>query len=99
MINITLNLLGLALKAKKLIIGFDEIIKSQNQKKIFLLLMDKDLSSNIEKQVINISELREIPLIRNFSKDELSKSLGKTNIKVVGVTDEGFKNLILNSLE
>ncbi len=99
MTNKTLSLLGLALKANKLIIGFDEIIKPQNQKKIFLLLMDKNLSSNIEKQIIIISELRKIPLIRNFSKDELSKSLGKTNIKVIGVTDEGFKNLILKSLE
>lgn len=96
--NNILNLLGLAYRAKKLVIGSDDVLLSIKDNTIKLVLIDKDMMSNTSKEITYFCEKNNIVLVRNFTKEELSHSIGKKNISVIGIIDEGFKNLIMKSL-
>ena len=96
--NNVLNLLGLAYRASKIVIGSDDVILNMKENKIYLVFLDKDLSSNIEKQIIKNCDLNSVKLDRSFTKEELSHAIGKKNVCVIGITDEGFTKLINKSL-
>lgn len=98
MTNNTLRLIGLAYRASKITIGIDETLDKIKEKKVCLVFLDKDLFSNTEKQLNYISKTENINLLRCFTKDELSHAIGKKNISVIGILDEGFKKLIEESL-
>ena len=38
----------------------------------------------------------EVLVINDFSSEELSNAVGKQNIKVLGITDQGFRDAILS---
>ncbi len=96
--NKVLNLVGLAYRASKTIIGVDEVVITLKENKIKLVLLDKDLSSNTLKELNYLCDKHNVRFVRNFTKEELSHSIGKKNISVIGIIDEGFKKLIEESL-
>ena len=92
----TLNLLGLAYKASKIVIGFDDVLLKI--KKIKLIFISNELSINSVNKLKKESEKYNILIMDKFSKEELSHSIGKKNISVIGIIDEGFKKLMIESL-
>jgi len=83
-----LNFLGLCRRAGKMKIGCDTVIESVELGNAKLVLMASDISENTKKKVI--SALSGVTYyILDYSKDELSFSLGKT-CAVLSVEDEGF---------
>lgn len=85
-----LNFLGLCRRAGKMKIGCDTVIESVELGNAKLVLMASDISENTKKKVI--SALSGVTYyILDYSKDELSFSLGKT-CAVLSVEDEGFAN-------
>ena len=83
-----LNFLRLCRRAGKMKIGCDTVIESVELNDSKLVLMASDISENTKKKVI--SALNGVKCeILDYSKDELSFSLGKT-CAVLSVEDEGF---------
>ncbi len=87
-----LKLLGLATIAKKTITGEEftvKAIKSNTAKFVFLA---SDAGVNTTKKVKEKCEFYNVIVCTNFSSEELSKSIGNKNRKVIAVTDIGFAN-------
>lgn len=87
--------IGLAYRAKKITLGADETVKAMSKHKIVLVLLATDASQNTIKKITDKCHYYNIELSQSFHSSELSSALGKNNIKVIGIKDEGFKNIIL----
>lgn len=96
--NRVLSLIGLAYRASKIIIGVDETIVKLKERKVNLVFLDKDLTTNTLKELSYECEISNARLVREFTKEELSHAIGKKNVSVIGIIDEGFKKLIEESL-
>ena len=83
-----LNFLGLCRRAGKMKIGCDTVIESVELKNAKLVLMAYDISENTKKKVISALNGTDYKIL-DYTKDELSFSLGKT-CAVLSVEDEGF---------
>ena len=87
--------LGLALIAKKLTIGVDKTLISLRQKKLFAVILASDASINTKKLLSDKCLHYQTRLISNVASDQLSKSIGKNNIMVIGILSKEFMELIL----
>ena len=88
-----LNLLGLAYRARKVVLGQDFVLKamSKHNRTVFLA---KDAGENITKKIIDKAQSFNCLVIRDFSSDELSKAIGKENRTVILIDDLGFSRKI-----
>ncbi len=93
----SLSLLGLATRARLTIDGEERLLKAFKNGEIKLVILASDAGENITKKIKDKCTTYSIPLIRDFTKTALASAIGKSRT-VIGVTDEGFKNAILNAL-
>lgn len=84
-----LNLLGLAMRARKIVLGQDFVLKEMS-KQHKLVFLAKDAGENITKKIIDKATSFHCTVCRNFSSDELSQAIGKENRKVLLINDLGF---------
>ena len=82
-----LRLLGLAYKAKKIVLG-EEVLEQLS--KIRLLLIASDISEKSRERFEKKCHYYNIEHIDVFTAEQLSMALGKENVKVIGITDKGF---------
>lgn len=92
-----LNLLGLAMRARKVILGEEFVLKAMRNPKAMVFLAT-DSGSNISKKVLDKSEFYGTKVIHTFTSTELSKAIGKDNRKVILLEDKGFVNKITDYL-
>jgi ribosomal protein L7Ae-like RNA K-turn-binding protein len=86
--------LGLAYKARKIAVGTELSIEKMRQKKAVLIALASDASENTKKKIRDKASYYGIDVIESLTSTQLSQSIGKTNIKVIAILDEGFKNII-----
>ena len=94
-----LNYLGLAKRAGKLVQGTDAVLKNLRSKQTNMMFVASDASDATREKVNKKGMFYNIPVIENFSTDELSKSLGEQNIKVIAINDIGFTKAIMKELK
>lgn len=87
------GLLGLAQRARKIVIG-ETAMTAIRQKKAKLVVLSSDCSPRTIKQVSDKCKTYEVEIIRVESSEELSQSIGKNNIVFLAVLDEGFANAL-----
>ena len=96
-----LGMLGLAMKAGKVVIGTEQVVAYLQKKKLKLVLLSGGSSDGTKKKISSKCEyysvlLRELPI----QTDELGALLGKTYTPaVVGITDENFSNAIIKLID
>lgn len=91
------KILGLANRARKITLGTENTINSIRANKVKLVLLANDASDNTKKKVNDKCNYYKVKVVELFNSKEMSSSLGKrSNIMVVGITDQGFSNLLLN---
>ena len=96
-----LGMLGLAMKAGKVVIGTEQVIAFLQKKKLKLVLLSSASSDGTKKKICSKCEyyqlaLRELPI----STCDLGSLLGKTYTPaVVGITDENFSIAITKLLD
>ena len=71
-----LNMLGLAMRAGKLITGEEMTLKEIRQQRAALVLVASDAGKNTQKKIKDKSSYYEIPLLDTFSADEISSAIG-----------------------
>lgn len=91
--------LGLTKRAGKVVGGTDAVLKNLNKKQIKLIFVASDASLSTIDKVEKKAFFYQIPVIKKYSTDELSKALGLSNPKVIGIVDAGFTKAILGELE
>ena len=89
-----LNSLGLAYRARKVVVGTDVVVTQMQQKKLVLVILASDASENTKKKISDKAKTYHVDVIESVTSDQLSQALGKFDIKVIGVTDKGFAQLL-----
>lgn len=93
-----LNLLGLAMKAKKLVSGEDTVISLLKQNKLKIVFVASDAS---EKQIDKFNRkcyFYNTIMNNEFTSEELSSAIGKPMRKILAVTDQGFSEALNKNL-
>ena len=91
----TLNLLGLAKRAGKIIDGEGRVLASFQSQKPLLIFLASDAGANIQKKIQDKAAYYQVPLITDFTTDELSKAIGKNNRKVLALNEASFIKQIM----
>ncbi|MBQ6478358.1 MAG: ribosomal L7Ae/L30e/S12e/Gadd45 family protein [Erysipelotrichaceae bacterium] len=86
-----LQLLGLAYRARKTVLG-EEVLKQI--RKVKILFIASDISAKSRERFEKKCRFYDIRHIDLFNGSQLSESIGKRNVKVIGVTDPGFAETI-----
>lgn len=96
----TLNLLGLATRARKVAFGEGLVLDQMKHNKEHIIFLAQDAGSNITKKIYDKAKTYGITVCDSFTTEELSNAIGKTNRTVILVTDKGFSttfNTYLNT--
>lgn len=94
MISNKLSYVGLAYKAGKALCGTAVCEKGIKYSKIKLLILQDSISENSEKHFRLLCARHNVALIK--VQTPLGEAIGKAGIMIIGITDVGFKNAILN---
>lgn len=84
-----LQLLGLALRAGRLISGEELTIRSIQKNEAKLVIVASDASENTREKMKNKCQFYNVPISTEFTSDEISQSIGK-NRSICAFTDKGF---------
>ncbi|MCL2064674.1 MAG: ribosomal L7Ae/L30e/S12e/Gadd45 family protein [Candidatus Cloacimonetes bacterium] len=84
-------LLQLAMKAKKIALGHDHVMRLVQKKKVFLLIVASDLSKNSYQSVIKYTDKQHIDIVSWENKDFYFQLFGKYT-GIVGILDKNFSN-------
>lgn len=90
-----LKVLGLAYRARKLILG-EEVL--EQIKKVKLLFIASDISEKSRQRFLKKCHYYNIDYIDAYDTEELSRALGKDNVKIIGIIDAGFTKTILKKI-
>ena len=91
----TLNLLGLAKRAGKIIDGEGRVLSSFKAQQPLLIFLANDAGENISKKIKDKATFYNVPIILDFTTDELSQAIGKINRKVLALQDAQFIKQII----
>lgn len=85
-----MSLLGLCRRAGKIVLGFDPVIDSINQKKAKLVIIASDCSQHTAKGVLRTAHMNNVKAyVIPYTKDDISVSVGKYTA-VLSIIDPGF---------
>jgi len=85
----SLNLLGLAMRARKLESGQSVVLNAVRKKTVKTVIVASDASENTKKQILDKSNYYNIPVYVLFTKNELFNAIGKDRA-VCAIADKGF---------
>ena len=94
-----LQILGLAMRARKLVLGEDFIIQAMRQETHKLVLLASDAGENITKKIMDKANTFHVEVNQSFTASELSNAIGKQNRVAVLVKDKGFITLVKKQLD
>ena len=98
-LNKQLSLLGLAMKAGKVVSGEFAVEKYVKEGKEHLVLVAEDASKNTKKSAHDMCVFYEVPLYDIGTKEELGRAIGKEYRALIAVTDENFAKAMTKKLE
>ncbi|MGG5368680.1 hypothetical protein IGK47_002682 [Enterococcus sp. AZ007] len=91
-------MLGLAMRAGKLITGEEMTINEIRRNKVKLVIVTTDASENTQKKVSDKSKYYQTTYFIEFTQGEILGAIGKPR-KVIGVLDQGFANKIMTLIK
>ena len=94
-----LNLLGLAYRARKLINGEDNVIDNLQKGKCLMVIVASDASSRTIDKFQKKCFFYNVEVCFEFKTEELSKTLGKGLVRIIALTDSGFKKAFCENLK
>ncbi|MFA5560990.1 MAG: ribosomal L7Ae/L30e/S12e/Gadd45 family protein [Acholeplasmataceae bacterium] len=90
-----LKLIGLAYRAKKVAVGTELVLNKVRQKQVFLVMIATDTSQGTKKKVYDKCKTYQVEVMEMFASNEISEAIGKRDIKVLGITDQGFSKALI----
>ncbi|WP_124727542.1 YlxQ family RNA-binding protein [Staphylospora marina] len=88
--NKAMNMLGLAMRAGRLVTGEEAVLAAIRSGAAKLVWLSEDAAGNTKKRVTDKCNHYRVPLIQASDRHELGHAVGKSERVVVAVTDEGF---------
>ncbi len=93
-----LSLLGMAMRAGKLVTGDETVLKSVQQGKAKLVIAAGDASDNTKKKFRDKCATYNVKLVEAFDRITIGDAIGKSERVLIAVTDAGFSKSIIQSL-
>lgn len=93
-----LNLLGLAMRAGKIVSGEELTLKAIRTNNISIVVVASNASENTRKKFKDKCNYYHIRYTELFTQEEISQSIGKYRM-VCGVNDEGFARKIYELIQ
>lgn len=93
-----LNLLGLAMRARKCSLGEDTITKDIQRKRAKLVLIASDIGPQTKKKLIDKCTYYQVPFAIIDDKETLSQAIGKSQRVAIAILDAGFATKIRSLL-
>ena len=93
------SLLGIAMRAGKLVSGEDGTMIDLKKEKLNLVIVAEDASNNTKKLFKDKSSFRHVNCIELSTKSDLGISIGKDSRAVIGIKDIGFANKIIQLID
>lgn len=90
-----LSLIGLMYRANKLVLGESVL---ENIDSVKYLLIASDASDKTKERYLKKCNFYNIDYCMDFGSTELSKAIGKSNVKIIGINDDGFKKTLLKKM-
>ncbi|MCP3026081.1 YlxQ family RNA-binding protein [Halobacillus sp. A5] len=94
-----LNLLGLALRAGRLTLGEEQIVKEIQNKRAKLVLIANDTGKQTKKKLTDKCSFYHIPCYVVDDRETLSQAIGKSGRVAVAVLDQGFAKKLQSLLD
>ncbi len=88
-----LNLLGLAMRAGKLVLGTDSTLTAIRAQKVQLAFFPSDGGQSQAKKFIDKSSFYHVTLVQDYTKSQLIDAIG-VNRSVFAIADRGFSRKI-----
>lgn len=86
----TLSLLGLAMRARALVVGESLVLSTISNYPNSVIFLASDAGQNIQKKIRDKANTYQCTIIQNYTKDDLSHAMGKSNRTLALCTDQGF---------
>ena len=93
------SMLGIAMKAGKVVSGEFATDKSIKEGSAFLVIIASDASDNTKKKFSNSCEFYEVPRFIYGTKEELGRAIGRDMRSSLAIRDEGFAKSLTKHLE
>lgn len=90
-----LNLLGLSLRAGKLIHGDENVEKAIKRDKIRVIILAKDVSDTTKERYHRFAQEYQVPLCDSYTREEISHAINKARA-ICGIADKGLAKLFLS---
>lgn len=84
-----LNLIGLALRARKIVTGEEFVIKEIQSNRAKIVFLASDASPSTQKKIQNKCTYYNVPCVTLFTTEQLSQAMGKPR-KSCALCDAGF---------
>lgn len=94
-INKQLNLLGLSLRAGKLVHGDESVEKAIKRHKVCVIILANDVSEATRERYQRFTKEYQVPLCDHYSREEISHAIGKARA-ICGISDKGLAKLFLS---
>ncbi len=92
------NLLGMAMRARRIALG-DRVIASIQNKKASLVIIGADCGENQRKKLSDKCTFYEVPYVIVESSAMIEEAIGQFNRKSVAVLDSGFARSIQSCMK
>lgn len=89
-----LQMLGLAMRAGKVISGEEQVLHTIKSRKAKSILLSQDAGENTKKKIVDKCNTYHVPIFRYGTREELGKAIGKPERVVIAITDAGFTRTI-----
>lgn len=83
-----LQFLGLTKRAGKLSEGYNKCEEIIKRKKVYLLILSKEVSANTREMFLKLCKDKNIEVLQHYSNIELGEAVGRPEINVLCVTDK-----------
>ncbi len=97
--NNVLTLIGFARKSGNLILGETLCVEGIKRKKISLMIIATDLNDSTKRKIVQLCESEDVSYKILFTKDVLSKSIGKDNYGLFGISNKKFSRALIEKIE
>jgi len=97
--NKAYSLIGLAMKAGKIVSGEFSTEKAVKTGHAYLVIVSEEASDNTNKMFTNMTDFYEVPMYVFGTKEELGRCIGKEFRASLAITDENLANAVENKLK
>ncbi len=90
-----LSTIGIAVRAGKVVSGEDIVVETVRKAKAHLVVLAKDAGKNTTKKINDKCSFYNVLVIDDYTINEISKAIGKSNRVVIAITDKGFAQSLI----